>query len=346
MSQWIIIRLRLNSVHSKSIRWRRVWKSSWNHQMEINRQLSDFISRNMEWSACFQFKRKEEELLHALAVEPREQFEEESIRFTWQAVTNLKHCAGLLSSPQWCVKFGTWKPLALIASDCHFLASLFACVTAFTTSRRITMSKWVKKGEGLCPPPPLHYDSALFSLLVWADLPASCWGQPPPLPPPQQRKQQQQQQQQQPKPVASISNEGSREIIDGNFEFASHYAGLEHFGLMRIKDSKAMHFISIRQTTRGRGRRGVRGEWNRGKETRERVWNQQAGRIRWSAESDVYGSSVSFSIILWNSVKNIYMIWHGKFFLTQTEGLRTEDVVHCTDFNAKISLQMTCNCPY
>lgn len=51
--------------------------------------------------------------------------------------------------------------------------------------------------------------------------------------------------------MARISNERSTEIIDGNFEFASHYAGLGHFGLMRIKDSKAMHFISIRQTPMG-----------------------------------------------------------------------------------------------
>lgn len=107
------------------------------------------------------------------------------------------------------------------------------------------------------PSAPLH-DFALFSLLVEADLLASCRGQ------------QQQQQQQQPKTVARISNERSREIIDGNSEFASHYTGLEHFGLMRIKDSKAMHFISIRQTTHGRGKQERRGEWKRGKETTQR----------------------------------------------------------------------------
>ena len=150
---------------------------------------------------------------------------------------------------------------------------------------------------------------------MWADLPVSCRGQSPPLPPPpQQQKQRQQQQQQQPKPVARISNERSREIIDGNFEFAGHYAGLEHFGLMRIKDSKAMHFISIRQTTCERGRLEVRGEGSRGEEATERglrVWNQQAGRIRWSAKSDITGSSVSFLLSLWNSIKNDFhdMIW-------------------------------------
>ena len=99
-----------------------------------------------------------------------------------------------------------------------------------------------ERNRGGTPSPPL-YDFALFSLLVEADLPASCRGQ-----------QQQQQQQQQSNTVARISNERSRRIIDDNFEFASHYTGLEHFGLMRIKDSKAMHFISIRQTTHGRGR--------------------------------------------------------------------------------------------
>lgn len=74
------------------------------------------------------------------------------------------------------------------------------------------------------------------------------------------------QQQQQPKTAARISNERSREIIDGNLEFASHYTGLEHFGLMRIKDSKAMHFISIRQTTHRRGKREGRGEQKKGEE--------------------------------------------------------------------------------
>lgn len=69
-----------------------------------------------------------------------------------------------------------------------------------------------------------------------------------------------------PKIVARISNERSREIIDGDFEFASHYTGLEHLGLMRIKDSKAMHFISIRQTTHGREKPEERGEWKRGRE--------------------------------------------------------------------------------
>ncbi len=59
--------------------------------------------------------------------------------------------------------------------------------------------------------------------------------------------------------MARISNEGSREIIDGDFGFARHYTGLEHFGLIRIKDSNAMHFISIRPTTHGRGRQEVRG---------------------------------------------------------------------------------------
>lgn len=101
-------------------------------------------------------------------------------------------------------------------------------------------------------PSPTLYDFALFSLLVEADLPASCRGQ---------------QQQQQPKTVARISNERSTAIIDGNFEFVSHYTGLERFGLMRIKDSKAAHFISIRKTTHGRERREVRGGWKRGKET-------------------------------------------------------------------------------
>lgn len=139
------------------------------------------------------------------------------------------------------------------------------------------------------PSPPLYdfalfslWSRPLFSLLVEADLPVSCQGQP----------------QQQPTTVARISNERSREIIDGNFEFASHYAGLGHFGLMRIKDSKAMHFISIRQTTHGRRRRERRGEWKRRKGTTRRVqlwvWNQQAGGKRSSTTDDVYVYNVCF----------------------------------------------------
>lgn len=66
--------------------------------------------------------------------------------------------------------------------------------------------------------------------------------------------------------MARISNERSGEVIDGNFEFAGHYVGLDCFGLMRIKDSKARHFVSIRQTAHGRGEQQVREEWERGRE--------------------------------------------------------------------------------
>lgn len=52
-------------------------------------------------------------------------------------------------------------------------------------------------------------------------------------------------------------------------------AVIRAFGLMRIKDSKAMHFISIKQITRWRGR----GERRRGGEGRNTIIsNQQAGK--------------------------------------------------------------------
>ena len=51
--------------------------------------------------------------------------------------------------------------------------------------------------------------------------------------------------------MARISNKRSREIIDGSFEFAGCFTSSEHFGLMKIKDAKAKHFRSIRQTTHG-----------------------------------------------------------------------------------------------
>lgn len=72
--------------------------------------------------------------------------------------------------------------------------------------------------------------------------------------------------------MARISNERSREIIDGKFEFASHYAGIGHFGLMRIKDSKAMHFISIRQTPMGEEDRTEEASGKKKEETTQ--WEQ------------------------------------------------------------------------
>lgn len=72
--------------------------------------------------------------------------------------------------------------------------------------------------------------------------------------------------------MARISNERSREIIDGNFEFASYYAGLGHTGLMRIKDSKAIHFISIRQTPMGEEDRREEASRKKRKDTTQ--WGQ------------------------------------------------------------------------
>ena len=100
-----------------------------------------------------------------------------------------------------------------------------------------------------------------------------------------------------PKTAARISNERSTEIIDGDFEFASHYTGLEHFGLMRIKDSKGMHFVSIRPTTHGRGKRERSREWKR-EEERTQSGHLELWRKTGAATAEVvYGWTVAAFLV-------------------------------------------------
>lgn len=106
--------------------------------------------------------------------------------------------------------------------------------------------------------------------------------------------------------MARISNERSREIIDGKFEFASHYAGIGHFGLMRIKDSKAMHFISIRQTPMGEEDRT---EEASGKQRKK----QHSGSSSGSETSGEAGKQVHHQLMMTVDMPSLFCCFHVSF---------------------------------